>query len=86
MQSSNYSSLEDVLNQMDTKTGIYGITAITLGLFPFSMIRAVLFFSISLKASIKLHNKMFQSVTRAPLLFFQSNPIGIVVYTFYQLE
>ena len=76
-QSSNYSSLVDFLNQMDTQTGIYGITGITLSLLPFSMIRAVLFFTICLKASIKLHDRMFQSVTRAPLLFFQSNPIGI---------
>ena len=77
-QSSNYSSLVDFLNQMDdTQTGIYGITGITLSLIPFSMIRAVLFFTICLKASIKLHDRMFQSITRAPLLFFQSNPIGI---------
>ena len=76
---SPYLSLVDFLNQMDTKTGIYGITGITLCLFPFSMLRAIIFFSISLKASIKLHDRMFQSVTRAPLLFFhQSNPIGIV--------
>lgn len=80
MQSSNYSSLDDVLNQMDTKTGICGITAITLGLFPFSVLRAVLFFSISLKASINLHDRMFQSVTRAPLFFFQSNSIGILLH------
>ena len=75
--SSNYSSLVDFLNQMDTQTGIYGITGITLSLLPFSMIRAVLFFTICLKASIKLHDRMFQSVTRAPLIFFQSNPIGM---------
>ena len=40
-----------------------------------------LLFNFLIKASIiKLHDRMFQSVTRAPLLFFRSNPIGILLH------
>ena len=78
-KSSHYfSPLDDFLHQMDTKTGVYGITGITLGLFPFAIVRDTLFFTICLKASIKLHDRMFKCVTRTPLLFFQTNPIGMI--------
>ena len=42
-----------------------------------SFIRALLFYFICVNASRVLHNRMFASVLRAPLLFFDTNPIGM---------
>ena len=42
-----------------------------------SFIRALLFYFICVNASRVLHNRMFASVLRAPVLFFDTNPIGI---------
>ena len=61
---------------MDTNTGILGFTIIAIGGFVFSLIRSIHFFVIFLKASIRLHDKMFQAVVRSPLHFFDRNPIG----------
>ena len=67
----------DVLLEMDTYTGIYGFTILTVCGLIFSVIRSIHFFIIFLKASIRLHDKMFQAIVRSPLLFFDRNPIGI---------
>ncbi|CAM5999831.1 unnamed protein product, partial [Sphagnum balticum] len=45
-------------------------------LFVFSLIKTTSFFTICMNASINLHNKLFASVIRAPISFFDSNPIG----------
>ena len=45
-----------------------------------SFIRALLFYFICVNASRVLHNRMFASVLRAPVLFFDNNPIGIILY------
>ena len=41
-----------------------------------SFIRALLFYYICVNASRVLHDRMFASVLRAPVLFFDTNPIG----------
>lgn len=38
--------------------------------------------SLSLYLSFKLHNQMVESVTRAPVLFFDSNPLGRIINRF----
>lgn len=60
----------------DTHTGIYVFTILTVGVFIFSMIRTIHYFLLSMTSSINLHNSMFQSVIRSPLLFFDQNPVG----------
>ena len=69
-------SIDEWFNQMDTMTGIYGFTAITICVFLFSIIRSVHFFLVCMKSSVQLHDQMFQSLIRSPLLFFDRNPIG----------
>ena len=66
----------DVLLEMDTYTGIYGFTILAVSGFVLSMARSIHFFTIFLKASIRLHDTMFQAIVRSPLLFFDRNPIG----------
>ena len=67
----NYStcSLDD--NQ---RIGIYGgltgaVTITGIG-------RYILFYILTLRASQVLHDRMFKSIMRSPILFFDTNPIG----------
>ncbi|KAK9869557.1 hypothetical protein WA026_003310 [Henosepilachna vigintioctopunctata] len=60
------------------KTAIMRITyaaIISIGTF-LSIMRSLLFFHLSMKASQNLHAKMFQNTVRAPMSFFNFNPIG----------
>lgn len=54
---------------------IYG--GIIAGMFVLNIARAVLFYIVLLRAAHILHiNRMFQKLLRAPVLFFDSNPVG----------
>ncbi|NXT80894.1 MRP4 protein, partial [Zapornia atra] len=54
--------------------GIYaGLTVVTI---LFGIIRSLLVFQVLVNSGQTLHNKMFQSILRAPVLFFDRNPIG----------
>ena len=56
------------------------IFAILVGaLFVFSLVRTTIFFTICMRSSITLHNKLFESVIRAPIAFFDNNPIGVLL-------
>uniref|UniRef100_A0A670YM28 Multidrug resistance-associated protein 4 n=1 Tax=Pseudonaja textilis TaxID=8673 RepID=A0A670YM28_PSETE len=60
--------------------GIYaGLTVATI---LFSILRSLLMFHILVNAARTLHNKMFQSVLRTPVLFFDRNPIGRILNRF----
>ena len=48
----------------------------------FTIIRAYGFFSVSLRCSESLHDKMVVAVLRAPVLFFDSNPVGRIMNRF----
>ncbi|CAM9767000.1 unnamed protein product, partial [Ectocarpus sp. 12 AP-2014] len=47
-----------------------------------SLFRAVLTFFSLVKASHRLHNRMLKRVVRAPVLFFDSNPVGRILNRF----
>ena len=61
----------------DTYTGIYVFTILIVCVFIFSMVRTIHYFLMCMISSINLHNRMFQSIIRAPLLFFDQNPVGM---------
>lgn len=42
----------------------------------FGIARSLLVFYVLVNSSQTLHNKMFESILRAPVLFFDRNPIG----------
>ena len=55
-----------------------------------SLTRALLFFYILINSSQHLHNRMFAAILRAPIYFFDSNPVGrcrvfVFVFVFYDL-
>merc|ERR1719357_1721102 len=60
--------------------GIYG--AIVGALCVISMVRTIYFFVICMKSSVKLHDKMFESIIRAPCRFFDTNPVGRILNRF----
>lgn len=48
-------------------------------LFLLTLVRTTCFFLACMRASINLHNRLFNSVLRAPIKFFDYNPIGILL-------
>jgi len=54
--------------------GIYG--GIVCGSVILVITRSVLTFMICIAASHNLHKKMFRAILRAPILFFDTNPVG----------
>ncbi|KAM5180099.1 ATP-binding cassette sub-family C member 4 isoform 1-T1 [Mantella aurantiaca] len=60
--------------------GVYaGLTVATI---IFGFLRSVLMFQVLVSAAQALHNQMFQSLLRAPVLFFDRNPIGRILNRF----
>ena len=53
---------------------IYGI--LTSSVFIISMLRALLFFMLCIKATRKVFVNMLQAVLRSPMHFFQTTPVG----------
>jgi ATP-binding cassette subfamily C (CFTR/MRP) protein 4 len=41
-----------------------------------SLLRSFLFYILALRSARVLHDRMFTSVLRSPMLFFDTNPIG----------
>ena len=67
---------------VDTSMGeiymiIYG--GLVVATLVLSFIRVLLFFHVTVNASEKLHSHMFDAVIRAPIYFFDTNPIGILI-------
>ena len=56
------------------RIGIYGGLLGSLTIF--AALRAILFFILMLNASRVVHNRMFARILRAPILFFDTNPVG----------
>uniref|UniRef100_A0A803VJK9 ATP binding cassette subfamily C member 4 (PEL blood group) n=1 Tax=Ficedula albicollis TaxID=59894 RepID=A0A803VJK9_FICAL len=60
--------------------GIYaGLTVATI---LFGIIRSLLMFQVLVNSGQNLHNRMFQSILKAPVLFFDRNPIGRILNRF----
>ena len=56
------------------RISIYG--AIVGGSTFIVILRAILAFLVYLASARNLHNKMFKSLLRTPILFFDTNPVG----------
>ncbi|XP_026820606.1 multidrug resistance-associated protein 4-like isoform X2 [Rhopalosiphum maidis] len=64
------------------QTCIYVFSVITLIIIIISAIRSVLFVSVCMKASLNLHNNMFNALTKAKIYFFNTNPSGRILNRF----
>lgn len=55
---------------------VFLISGLTVATILFGIIRSLLVFQVLVNSGQTLHNKMFQSILKAPVLFFDRNPIG----------
>ena len=61
---------------VDTHENVYIFTGIIVAVFLFGLLRALMFFKVAVDASMNMHNKMFTSILRSPISFFDTNPVG----------
>ncbi|XP_076312445.1 ATP-binding cassette sub-family C member 4-like isoform X2 [Tachypleus tridentatus] len=61
---------------------IYGYFGIVGGLLVFSLLQTSVFYIMCMQSSVGLHNKMFDSIVRAPISFFDNNPAGRILNRF----
>uniref|UniRef100_A0A6G1SI71 Multidrug resistance-associated protein 4 n=1 Tax=Aceria tosichella TaxID=561515 RepID=A0A6G1SI71_9ACAR len=54
-------------------------TVLIVGLFCLTLLRTTCFFITCMRSSINLHTRLFKSVLKAPIKFFDYNPIGILL-------
>ncbi|GAB5566426.1 ATP-binding cassette sub-family C member 4 isoform X2 [Prionailurus iriomotensis] len=73
---------ENVTEKLDLHwyLGIY--SGLTVATVLFGIARSLLVFYVLVNSSQALHNKMFESILRAPVLFFDRNPIGGILNRF----
>ena len=57
-------------------------SSLVIGSFTFAFIRAYGFLLASLRCSERLHDEMVAAVLKAPVLFFDSNPVGRILNRF----
>lgn len=77
---SNYTLLPLTDQQETTNIVTYGCLTAASSLLP--VVRAYLFFQVSIRCSEQLHDKMVNSVLQAPVLFFDTNPAGRILNRF----
>jgi ATP-binding cassette subfamily C (CFTR/MRP) protein 1 len=59
---------------------IYGVQV--AGFFALLLLRGSVFYTMTLRTTTRLHNRMFKKVLRAPMLFFNETPVGSVLSCF----
>ncbi|OXA51509.1 Multidrug resistance-associated protein 4 [Folsomia candida] len=57
-------------------------TFLIIALFLMTLVRTIGFFKICMRSSIALHLQLFYGVLRAPMLFFELNPVGRILNRF----
>ncbi|XP_055398814.1 ATP-binding cassette sub-family C member 4-like isoform X2 [Bubalus kerabau] len=57
-------------------------SVLTIGIILYGITRSLLIFYVLVNSSQTLHNKMLESIFRAPKLFFDRNPIGRILNRF----
>lgn len=77
---SNYTLLPLTDQQETTNIVTYACLTAASSLLP--VVRAYLFFQVSIRCSEQLHDKMVNSVLQAPVLFFDTNPAGRILNRF----
>lgn len=54
----------------------HGAEGLTGAAVVFGFVRSLVFFNVLVSSAQTLHNRMFDSILRTPVHFFQINPIG----------
>lgn len=61
---------------------LYSYTGIVMGIFFLTKARALSFFLFCMRVSVRVHDKMFKSMVRAPIKFYDDNPSGRIMNRF----
>ncbi|XP_040847172.1 ATP-binding cassette sub-family C member 4 isoform X2 [Ochotona curzoniae] len=72
----------NVTEQLDLTWYLSIYSGLTVATVLFGIARSLLVFYVLVNSSQNLHNKMFESILRAPVLFFDRNPIGRILNRF----
>lgn len=79
----NDTSLDNTfLGSLSRETSIYIYIAVTVGTIVITLVRSISFFTVCMRASVRLHDLMFRSITRATMYFFNTNPSGRILNRF----
>ncbi|XP_043593268.1 probable multidrug resistance-associated protein lethal(2)03659 isoform X2 [Bombus pyrosoma] len=74
--------VEDWRGPISRDVCMYVYTGLIVSTIIITLIRSVTFFSTCMRASTKLHDRMFRSISRATMRFFNTNPSGRVLNRF----
>ncbi|XP_052827296.1 ATP-binding cassette sub-family C member 4 isoform X1 [Octopus bimaculoides] len=77
-----YNNTNVTIVTIDFKQNLYIYSALTLGIFLFSLLKAFMFYWSCIQSSVTLHNSMYDSLMRAKIAFFDENPVGRVLNRF----
>lgn len=83
-----FSDLLNVFRQLtgsendDRNIDIYIFTGLTVATIVITLFRSMVFFRTAMRASRRLHDAMFNGVTRATMYFFNTNPSGRILNRF----
>ncbi|XP_070655996.1 ATP-binding cassette sub-family C member 4-like isoform X1 [Bos indicus] len=73
---------EDIIFILDLNWYFTVYSGLIVSTILFGIIRSLLIFYVLVNSSQTLHNKMLESIFRAPVLFFNRNPIGRILNRF----
>uniref|UniRef100_A0A4W2HQ67 Multidrug resistance-associated protein 4 n=1 Tax=Bos indicus x Bos taurus TaxID=30522 RepID=A0A4W2HQ67_BOBOX len=73
---------EDIIFILDLNWYFTVYSGLIVSTILFGIIRSLLIFYVLVNSSQTLHNKMLESILRAPVLFFNRNPIGRILNRF----
>ncbi|KAG9492165.1 ATP-binding cassette sub-family C member 4 [Eleutherodactylus coqui] len=79
---SGTNSSDNEPEQLDLNLYLGVYAGLTVANIVFGFLRSLLVFHVLVSAAQALHNQMFQSLLRAPVLFFDRNPIGRILNRF----
>ncbi|XP_052782620.1 ATP-binding cassette sub-family C member 4-like isoform X3 [Mya arenaria] len=77
-----YNVTNVTIPDVDTHFNISVFSGIIGAVFLFGILRALMFFKVTVDASQALHNTMFTSVLRSQIGFFDNNPVGRILNRF----
>lgn len=81
----DYEDVNDTSVSVDLSSEMSNVitySALIASLFISAFFRVICLYLICLKCSIKLHETIFSNLLRAPMLFFETNPVGRVLNRF----
>ncbi|XP_054998160.1 ATP-binding cassette sub-family C member 4 isoform X1 [Sorex araneus] len=74
--------LGDASRELDLQWYLGVYSGLTVATVIFGIARSLLVFYVLVNSSQTLHNRMFESILKAPVLFFDRNPIGRILNRF----